>query len=294
MSSFLNGDGKKCLNAAACSSASQVFVGTDSGKTLLYFIEKCYLATWIQGVSVTARPILKACLICACLLGANSSPFVMGALAQSAGQDRADVISIKTMSDLSLDQVQETDLLPAAASREGLGGARISVSRAADLVGTASRAVREDYGEESIASSYSDRPVVRVQILGGAGLTSAPLDRMRLTSRFGSRRHPIDGVSRLHGGVDYGAAHGTQIMATGDAIVTHAGNAGGYGLLVKLDHGSGLETRYAHMSRIAVSVGDRVSAGQVIGYVGSTGRSTGAHLHYETRVDGRAVDPLTR
>lgn len=246
-------------------------------------------------MSVFFRPFLKACLVGAGAIIANSQPLVVEASAQMAAPQRADVISITTASNISFDEAgSESPSLGEFTSEEVDVRTAVSVSRAADLVGVPSRAVREDYGEESISSSYSDQPIARVRILGGGDLTRAPLENMRLTSRFGSRRHPIDGTTRLHGGVDYGAAHGSQIMATGDAVVTYAGSAGGYGLLVRLDHGSGLETRYAHMSRIAVSAGDRVTAGQVIGYVGSTGRSTGAHLHYETRVDGRAVDPLRR
>lgn len=114
----------------------------------------------------------------------------------------------------------------------------------------------------------------------------------RLTSYFGMRRHPILGYARLHAGIDYGAAWGTPIFAVSDASVAYAGRHGGHGNYVRLDHGGGLGTGYAHMSRIAVEQGARVHTGQVIGYVGSTGLSTGPHLHYEVYQNGRTVNPL--
>lgn len=115
----------------------------------------------------------------------------------------------------------------------------------------------------------------------------------RITSNFGARRHPVLGYTRMHGGVDFGAPHGAPIFAVGDATVTYAGWHGGHGNFVKLDHGSGYGTGYAHMSRIAVGSGTRVRAGQVIGYVGSTGLSTGPHLHYELYQGGQKVNPLS-
>ena len=110
-------------------------------------------------------------------------------------------------------------------------------------------------------------------------------------SRFGMRKHPILGYRRMHSGLDYRAAYGTPIRAVTDGKVISAGRAGGCGIAVKLGHGGGLQTRYCHMSRMAVSAGQRVSRGQVIGYVGSTGLSTGAHLHFEMYRSGRAIDP---
>lgn len=115
----------------------------------------------------------------------------------------------------------------------------------------------------------------------------------RITSNFGARRHPILGYTRMHSGIDFGAAHGSPIYAVGDANVIFAGRHGGHGIYAKLDHGGGYATGYAHMSRLAVSPGMRVRAGQVIGYVGSTGLSTGPHLHYELYQNGRPVNPMS-
>jgi len=109
----------------------------------------------------------------------------------------------------------------------------------------------------------------------------------RYTSGFGTR------WGRLHYGTDFAAAHGTPIHATADGVVSHAGWLAGYGQLVKIEHAFGIETRYAHMSRIRVKPGQRVSRGDRIGDMGNTGRSTGTHLHYEVRVNGNPINPMT-
>ncbi|MFM5916429.1 MAG: peptidoglycan DD-metalloendopeptidase family protein [Novosphingobium sp.] len=114
-----------------------------------------------------------------------------------------------------------------------------------------------------------------------------------ITSGFGLRRHPILGYSRLHAGIDFGAAYGSPIYAVSDGTVSFAGWHGGHGNYVRLEHGGGFGTGYGHMSRIAVSSGSHVRAGQVIGYVGSTGLSTGPHLHYELYRGGAPVNPAT-
>jgi murein DD-endopeptidase MepM/ murein hydrolase activator NlpD len=118
-----------------------------------------------------------------------------------------------------------------------------------------------------------------------------PLRSSRLTSRFGMRHHPLLGQVRLHAGIDLGAAIGEPVHATSGGTVSAAGWQGGYGLAVRIDHGKGIETRYAHLSRLNVRSGQAVKPGEVIGFVGSTGRSTGPHLHYEVRRNGQPVDP---
>lgn len=114
-----------------------------------------------------------------------------------------------------------------------------------------------------------------------------------VTSNFGMRRHPILGYTRMHAGIDFKAGYGTPIVAVSDGRVTSAGRAGGCGIQVRLEHGGGLSARYCHMSRMAVAPGMSVRRGQVIGYVGSTGLSTGAHLHYEMYRGGRAINPAS-
>jgi murein DD-endopeptidase MepM/ murein hydrolase activator NlpD len=128
----------------------------------------------------------------------------------------------------------------------------------------------------------------------GVGRETSGLQRPvpgALTSGFGYRVHPILGYRRLHRGLDFGAAYGTPIVAATDGRVSHAGWGGGYGNVVELRHAGGLATRYGHMSRVAVRPGQAVRQGQVIGYVGSTGLSTGPHLHYEMFRNGQLIDP---
>lgn len=112
-----------------------------------------------------------------------------------------------------------------------------------------------------------------------------------ITSGFGYRMHPVLGYARLHTGIDFGAGIGTPIVAAAGGVVVSAGWTGGYGNAVIISHGGGIATLYGHQSRLAVGTGAHVSRGQVIGYVGTTGLSTGPHLHFEVRVNGTPVDP---
>ena len=125
-------------------------------------------------------------------------------------------------------------------------------------------------------------------------LMRTPIDGARLASGFGMRKHPILGYSRMHRGTDFAAPRGTPIYAAGNGVVDFAGRKGGYGKYVRLRHGATYQTAYAHMKSFAkgVTKGSRVKQGQIIGYVGTTGQSTGPHLHYEVMVNGKQVNPL--
>lgn len=133
---------------------------------------------------------------------------------------------------------------------------------------------------EEEASKGGDVPGILVRPVPGA-----------ITSGFGMRFHPILGYSRMHTGVDMTAAYGQEIKAAASGRVILASAYGGYGNAVIIDHGGGMTTLYAHQSQLNVSYGDQVSAGDIIGYVGSTGLSTGPHLHFEVRLSGVPVDP---
>ena len=119
-----------------------------------------------------------------------------------------------------------------------------------------------------------------------------PVEGVRLTSDYGMRWHPVIGGRRAHKGVDLAGPIGTPIHATADAVVGKAEWFSSYGLYVALEHGGDIQTRYGHMSRLNVSAGQHVRKGDVIGYIGTTGRSTGPHLHYEVRIAGVAVNPI--
>ena len=120
-----------------------------------------------------------------------------------------------------------------------------------------------------------------------------PVKMAAFTSGYGTRSDPFNGSVARHMGIDLAGPMGTPIYATADGVVSASGyNNGGYGNLIKLDHGRGIETRYGHLSAMLVAAGQRVIRGQLIGRMGSTGRSTGSHLHYEVRIEGKAVNPI--
>ncbi len=128
----------------------------------------------------------------------------------------------------------------------------------------------------------------------GMGSLRWPLQGAFVSSGYGVRKHPVLGRTRRHYGVDLPAPYGTPVRAAADGIVRYSGRNGGYGRFIRLDHGFGLETAYGHLRRFALGLrrDRRVRRGEIIAYVGSSGLSTGPHLHYEVRINGRAIDPM--
>ncbi len=161
---------------------------------------------------------------------------------------------------------------------DGAGGPYVPLAKADDFAG---KTVRAELLLEAVQ---------RIQSLTNRMPLIAPVAGRR-SSRFGSRIDPFNKAPAFHSGLDYAAPRGTPVKATAGGTVRSAGRKGGYGIMVEIDHGAGLTTRYAHLSKALVSPGERVAPGQLIGKVGSTGRSTGPHLHYETRKNGKAADP---
>ena len=170
---------------------------------------------------------------------------------------------------------------------------RVQLARAGDALGERRYEARSG-NPGAVIVTFARTPVRRKgtgPVLGGVP-SGLPLGGARLTSGFGYRFHPLSGRYQPHAGLDLAAPTGTPVLATANGVVDVAGWSGGYGLLVALNHGGDLETRYGHLSGVAVAPGESVKKGQVIGFVGSTGRSTGPHLHYEVREGQIAVDPL--
>lgn len=179
--------------------------------------------------------------------------------------------------------------------------------RAFDIAGLAVASVPRRQSPAAVGGPYvaadaADRGLAEAEQALGAldtlrgALLTAPLRKpltgpLQLTSNFGYRLDPFLGRPALHSGVDLRDEAGKPVLATGAGVVTAAGPNAGYGNLVEVDHGRGLTTRYGHLSQITVASGARVRAGDLVGRLGSTGRSTGPHLHYEVRVNGAAVDP---
>lgn len=144
---------------------------------------------------------------------------------------------------------------------------------------------------ENVAALIRQKVAASTGVVRGTGRFIYPVNS-RITSGFGNRRHPILGYNRFHAGIDFGASQGTAINAADAGRVIFAGWYGGYGRTVIIDHGGGITTLYAHASRLYVRVGQNVAQGQTIAAIGSTGLSTGPHLHFEVRQNGRPVNPM--
>jgi murein DD-endopeptidase MepM/ murein hydrolase activator NlpD len=181
--------------------------------------------------------------------------------------------------DLGLDMPR----LEAATPRAGVGGPFVPVKLTADAGAFERQLYRINITRTQVERLNRTLALVpyRKPVVG----------EVEFTSGFGVRSDPFLGRPAMHTGLDFRAAMGDPVRATANGKVVSSGWAGGYGRMIEIDHGNGLSTRYGHLSEIGVKIGDQIKIGQVIGAVGSTGRSTGPHLHYETRIDGDAVDP---
>ncbi|MFD1612522.1 M23 family metallopeptidase [Sphingomonas tabacisoli] len=173
---------------------------------------------------------------------------------------------------------------------------RAAFAVAAGLTSVAASAETGDAQYKALFQSWKKMDQVGQAVAADQGSMSVPslkpVANLNFSSFYGVRSDPFRGTAAMHAGVDIPGAMGTPIYATADGVVGRAGWAGGYGNLVELEHGRGLETRYGHLSKILVSAGQHVKRGDQIALMGSTGRSTGSHLHYEVRMDGRAVNPI--
>ena len=157
--------------------------------------------------------------------------------------------------------------------------------QAAILALTEAVDIRDDY------LSSLEAKILQKSVLKDMLPNSSPVDAAFNSSSYGWRTDPFNGDKAFHEGLDFTANMGTAIKAAADGIVTTAEQTPDYGKIVKINHGSGLETRYAHASKLLVKPGERVVKGQIVAQVGSTGRSTGPHLHYEIRLNGNSLDP---
>lgn len=169
--------------------------------------------------------------------------------------------------------------------KSGIGGPYIPPPPPGDAdsaFGLAYEAARNDLIQAAAFRTFGDHVPLGIPLASDAEIMSS----------FGVRRDPFTRGLAMHGGVDLREEQGAPVRATASGRVIEADWSGGYGRMVEIDHGGGLTTRYAHLSRIAVKPGEWIARGQIVGRVGTTGRSTGPHLHYETHLDGRAVNPL--
>lgn len=225
--------------------------------------------------------------LCACVLAALTAPAMIQPVHADSGI--ASAAAERSAGAEVWDTAQVTVGEAAAGGGRVAYGHRSSFSGSAGVVSFSSTRPRRS--ATHYAAIAGARPVPSAEALGRLP-RYFPVAANGMTSSFGMRRHPVLGIERRHSGIDLAAAYGTPIAATADGTVAFANWNGGYGLLVAVDHGGGIETRYGHMSRLAVSPGQRVRTGDLLGYVGSTGLSTGPHVHYEVRVNGAAVNPF--
>lgn len=210
-------------------------------------------------------------------------------------QGAVDELGVRATVDPAASRAMEK--LPSAVKSRAMGGGS-SVAAVAPVLESAFRSpdsalgvVRELLGTIEKGLTVVRSGVERRQALASATPSIWPVTGW-LSSSYGNRQDPFDGRRDFHPGLDISAGYGRPVVATADGIVNSAAHGGAYGNLVVVDHGFGIATRYGHLSRFAVISGQNVRRGQVIGYVGSTGRSTSPHLHYEILVNGKLTDPL--
>ncbi|MDG3578600.1 M23 family metallopeptidase [Rhizobium sp. YJ-22] len=199
----------------------------------------------------------------------------------SAADDKAGAIEdILRGSGVNVESAEKTQMATATETEDAVGGPFI-----------------EPQPTDRFEASIDDLDVALKRLDAARGIATVlpfanPAPQKIITSRFGNRTDPFLGRLAMHSGIDFRFESGERVHCSGGGVVTVAGPSGGYGNMVEVDHGNGLATRYGHMQRILVKVGDKVDPGDVVGLAGSTGRSTGTHLHYEVRRNGQALDPM--
>lgn len=220
-------------------------------------------------------------------------------LAGKLGEVQARVIAIESLGQRVAEAagVSYTDPEVQAGLEQAGVEAELSVATTSAGVATAESLGRElDVMLRALSADNERLHMLDAVLTQRAGVKEAmpsavPVDQPYLSSSFGWRRHPVTGRHTIHEGLDFAAPRGTPIVAASGGVVTEARYVPGYGKLVEISHGNGLVTRYAHASSIGVKLGEVVTKGQQIATVGSTGRSTGPHLHYEVRIAGHPLDP---
>ena len=269
-------------------SAIQFFSDDDDGEKILLALEKVN-GNWqasANEVETVTMPTLRA---------VNVVTSARGALAQArVPVEIREAISEIFSDKFALDDLKEGDTVRVLYESHNFRGQEVSTGNIMALeIGKAGRLYQAyyfDHGDNT--GAYYDH---RGKALSKGEFAKIPVNATRVSSPYGTRYHPILKTYRMHSGIDYAAPTGTPIMAPADGVVSFAGVKGGYGNAIMLNHRKGMETLYGHMSAFVsgVNAGKSVKAGDVIGFVGSTGRSTGPHLHYEVRINGQIVDPST-
>jgi len=265
-------------------------------------------ALWLSGAGLLALPVLLGLALIGAvqaelvtLRSANATLTVenesfraaTGELAQQITSLQTALDELSAQSQLDPATRRAIDRLPAVVRSRAMGGGTVlpAGGRPAAFPERTLGLLRDLLGVIENRLAVVRTTVENQQALAAATPTIWPVAGW-LSSAFGTRTDPFNGAPDFHPGLDISANRGTPVFATADGTVGSARYHGNYGNAVLIDHGFGIETRFAHLSAFAVRVGQHVRRGDVVGYVGSTGRATSAHLHYEILLNGRAVNPL--
>ena len=268
--------------------------------TLLFITPKDNIKE--QGMKALLPPQLKSSII--------SSQVHLDAYAKELGELQARMMRLDAQSqrlaklagekakpdttkpDSSKPNIKPLDLQPSDTLLSGKGGPLVNARPMTErdlIAAIAALTDAVDARDDSLSSL--EAKILQQSVLKGMLPNSSPVSVAFNSSSYGWRIDPFTGYKAFHEGLDFPANTGTPIYAAADGIVSEADHTPDYGNIVKIEHGSGLETRYAHASKLLVHVGERVVKGQAVAEVGSTGRSTGPHLHYEIRLNGESLDP---
>ncbi len=276
--------------AIGAGKAASIFAKLTGEPTIDETPERLGNAFWSRG-DAPEKPVSAITPILGEEAGSEEKADLFDSLGASlAAIEIEQLMSIET---LTSETFETADMIREALVEAGLA---VDVDFGADEAGVGGPLVATDED-----SAFEERVRELQEALGNLETLKAsardyplfnPAPGQAVSSSFGVRRDPFLRRPAMHAGIDFRAKSGTPVQATGAGKVIRAGWAGGYGRLIEIDHGNGWSTRYAHLSRIDVKVGARLSTGDAIGAVGSTGRSTGPHLHYEIRRRGKATDPL--
>lgn len=276
------------MNAMGKPVAVQFFNDDDNGERNLVAIEKVNNRWQMSASEITMQtmPTLRSVMVRTSAKGSLAQAGVGVELRESL----RDIFSER----FNVDSLQEGDMVRLLYNSMYFRGQEMASGDilAAEIIkdGRTYRAYYYDKGDEG--GSYYDENGKALKAGSANGFVIQPVKYSRISSPYGMRFHPVLHTVRMHTGIDYAAPMGTPIYAPADGVISFKGWKGGYGHTVMLQHSNGVETLYAHLSAFSPASG-RVKAGEVIGFVGSSGRSTGPHLHYEARINGQAVNPTT-
>lgn len=285
----LGGTRGRLLAAAAAAGCALFFIAMGAGATLLSVSPRTHDLQEVAALRATlARQRVELERI------NGDSQRNLDALALQLGQLQAQATRLNALGD-RLTQVGKLDdgefdfsSAPALGGpEEAAAGASVTPPLQDDIA-----TLRAQFGRQAAQLDVLENLLRDRQIDNALLPTGMPVAHGYIASGFGGRADPLDGHSAFHSGIDFDAPMGSAVTAVADGVVTWAGVRSGYGNVIEIDHGNGYMTRYAHNSELVARVGQRVHAGETIAKVGSTGRSTGPHCHFEVWLNGRAVNPM--